>query len=365
MDSFLVEYVSDRINELEVIATPITSGDLSGLLTEGDDNISFRMMVSTLTAELLGKTIPPDNKKGFLQAVVARLRSSPSAFDGDLLGPLDDADSRLAFLELLASEVAANRLMEYRRYAVQQDASLEDHLTAEDAATMLLRSAGSSAKSDSNIIVELVDNTLKSPDFKILNDPVVNRACLNPPQLELIAQAFNAMRDEHQLRRLVLIDRCQVTLGTFCDTSEATVDKSALRNLSRSAILRLSAEPLVAMDHIFRFPRLEILAAFEKVSSKVTPFKLRNVRIQEVPDRGGRVNTFNFDGKIEAAKSKAEADLRNKSTHASKDKDRARDDLARDASRGRGLASHGAGVSDRGRGSGGNWNRGGRGAKQL
>ena len=413
-DGLPVEWLATKINNLTLVPSKVDAKGLKAMVLEGEGSVEFRMVLSALIGEVTGKVIPTENKKMFLSTCLSKLAQSPASsasllveegIDGGSL--LDDCpqdpEARLELLSVLCDDCLTNRILEHERYTLMtgagggnSGASVGFNVLTEAGAIEVLKKASkdlpmSSGQSASKLILERASSAPR----ELVSTPIVRQSLLGDKQQETLTSVFNVLYDEHVQRRSVIIERCAVTFNTFCESKESSLDKAELRRQAAARLSKFSPNPLVGVSRVYSFPRVELLAAFEKVSAFAnTNFKLRNVRIQVVPDRGGRVNTFNFEGKVETAKARASADLAKKSSNDAQSKQRAKAGMQSDAQRGRGLGgsmgdrtnssggmgersgSHGGGSTSGGGGNGGgtgrgggggggNWNRGGRGAQRF
>jgi hypothetical protein len=277
------------------------------------------------------------------------------------------AHCRLMIVEALARNVAANRLLELRRLRDLRSRTISAGTPATPSSTAQIISVrkaldaiGSACESSGGMAgnnsvsspaasrlkpatwtvsaVKLaLDKVAKSIPVELLQPALQPRA----PVSDKMGLLFDVHMEEYTLRRAALMARLQATLDTFCEAPEPTIERSALRALSEEFMRSLRAQPFLTVDHVVRLPRVAVLAAFAKVSGSAhrMSFPLRQIVIPNVPDRGGRVNTFGFDEKVAVSLHNANRD------HAMKYASPARGGGGRGASRG-GRAGGGASSQD-------------------
>ena len=258
---------------------------------------------------------------------------------------------RSMLLEALLMEVAANRLLEYRRVQTMRalttgastSLSIATHSSTavhvgqpslnvrkalemlssscraveKSAAASSTASAGPSTPSGSGCPPPTLSSLQASLAAIVQQIPFDSLQpvlpALNRAQASKVEQIFHVLLEEYTLRRRTLITRLEATLSTFCDAPDAKIEKSALRLLCDECLRGIVLQPLLSIEHVRCFPKVGVLAAFAKISATHRMvFPLRHVVIPKVPDRGGRVNTFGFEDKVAVAVANADRDLARK-----------------------------------------------------
>jgi hypothetical protein len=153
---------------------------------------------------------------------------------------------------------------------------------------------------------------------------------LGPMERAALGDIAAALRAEYAERRAGACARYSQTLGSLASSTAASLDREALAALAQTDLARVRAliAPRIgaavesaadaALAAVRGFTKLHLAALTGTVRHRRNDrceFRLRNMLIPQVPDRGGRVNTFNFDREVGAAVRRADMDLRRKYGH--------------------------------------------------
>ena len=322
-----------------------TSEAIKNIVTEGKVNNLFRMILSLLTAELTGKTVPYEKEGGFLPAVN---KAVTSVIQSGLLPKPEEcehsAEKRLDLVLFLCREVVTNRAMIFRRYSASVKAGASRGVTAEEALendgiNQLWCALGQVPRSI-EALPDAVGSTLIYPGDCAALKPMFDEDMLSAVNRQYAHAALRIFLDEYKTRRQALIERCGETLATLAETQEASTDKVALRQKTALKLSCLTNQPAVGLASIFAVTPVDVASAFEKSCTQTIGFNLRDFRVSNVPDRGGRVNTYNFDTKVTTATKKADDMMRGNRDTANKQKQQSRQAMERDAAQGVGLGAH-------------------------
>lgn len=179
--------------------------------------------------------------------------------------------------------------------------------------------------------------------------PAVSLQSVTPGEQVALEEACLILADECRVRQQICLERFRQTVDTFSASEDMALDKASILQLGRQAADQVAASArrrleehlgrASAASRLANFSLAELLSLSSKVSATPVTFTLRSAKIKAVPDRGGRVNTHNFDVKVDQAVRRADAAMHDNHRRSQQEKDTARHAMAVDARQGVGLAA--------------------------
>ena len=273
---------------------------------EGAESPTYRRVVTQLIQELIGITIDTTHKMRFYNTVKLGLRAMKVEhyLKMDLNGSIDD---RRYLLDYLIAEVMANRLLESNLL----EKSGEDSMVfAPDARENNMKSA---MKNICNVLnyrtsriatatlqrLHLSMNDIMSQVDPSLLLPVMRREELGDKheQLERVCALFN---EQYTKRRELLLKRFRMTVQAFLWSDKPGVDLASLNNRSEAIRSVLSNKPAVRAESVYSMTHLSLYTATQACVSSVDRRDImmgahKLYKLSEVPDRDGRINTYNAE----------------------------------------------------------------------
>jgi hypothetical protein len=121
---------------------------------------------------------------------------------------------------------------------------------------------------------------------------VLPPGALSEEQRRRLGEVDAMLRAEYSLRRRMVIERAQLTLGAFASSRCLRDDAGAqqrLREIAAEAGAAMAAEPTCCAADLATATLGELLAVTERVAgAEAAPAAVKSVVIGKVPDRGGR-----------------------------------------------------------------------------
>jgi hypothetical protein len=321
----------------------------------------FRKFIGGLLFEWTQKNVPAEREAGFQQAVLKIVKAQGGAVAEYWFGPSAATDTavvntpltleqRVELLRFLVGQVQANRLLEFR---VFENADFATDVTeiqvADDAKAAEILLCDICGAKDLNQAAKIVNDLANkySNNNSMIFHPVFSKdqlsTQLSKEDWELLEELNQTLMKEYAERRRAARSRFAQTLLSMSTSTSASLDKVELRRRGDSELALLGETPNVgtAKSELSSMRRVELLELVGSARNKkqATNFTLRNKIIPEVPDRGGRVNTHNFDRKVEVATHKADMAMKGKSVLETKQKQTAAQSMHVDAANGVGFMS--------------------------
>eukprot|EP01061_Rhynchopus_euleeides_P022003 TRINITY_DN35891_c0_g1_i1.p1 TRINITY_DN35891_c0_g1~~TRINITY_DN35891_c0_g1_i1.p1 ORF type:complete len:498 (+),score=199.57 TRINITY_DN35891_c0_g1_i1:146-1495(+) len=314
--------IADDLIDLRLRGTQSWDEDqIRTAVEEGAESAVYRRVVTQLMQELAGITIDTSHKMRFYNTVKMGLRTIKvdHYLKMDLHGSLDD---RRYLLEYLISEVMANRLLESN---LLEKSGEESMLFAPDARESNMKSAMKnicnvldfkSSKIGTAILKRLelsLGDIAKAVPAGYLT-PVMQRAELAAP-LDLLERMCSLFNEQFTKRRELLLKRFRLTVQSFLWSDKAGVDLASLNNRTEAVRSILSNKPAVRAESIFSITHLSLFVATQVCISSADRKDLMRgehklYKLSDVPDRDGRVNTYNAEERLKADVERANASLK-------------------------------------------------------
>ncbi|KAJ9470190.1 hypothetical protein DIPPA_03833 [Diplonema papillatum] len=288
-----------------------SDGTIKEACEEGAEDATFRHIVTTLMAEATGMALDTRQKLGYYKTVQYGLKST--RFDTfvvlDLLHSVDD---RRYLIEYLAAEVQANRMLECK--LLEETGQELDLSTGRDREKNVLSSLRSicetcgytSAKTGTGVLkrvqVELAERCKSVPPAML--EPVLKEDDVPLEISEFVRNVFNIMLVMYSKRKAAVLRRTQGTLLAFQWSDKPGLDLFNLKNKCDSLFQILSSKPAVGVSCLYCVTHLNLYisccsCAGDKDVDIILKSQAKRFVMPQVPDRDGRVNSYNAEDRLE------------------------------------------------------------------
>nr|XP_031834855.1 protein FAM98A-like [Nomia melanderi] len=269
----LVAWLADEIailNDMDETVHAIVSAD---------DSSSFLLELSCFLKEL--------------GCVNERLMS------GNVNARLSTQQDRYILLDFLGAELKVSRLLESRRLKTSNsmDVHVEESDMAKDLKDMLIALNFEKPPDDitADKLFARVESKLKDV-LKTAPCELIGQSLITNPftakEWKDLQHIQEELHDEYRLRRMMLLQRLDVTVQSFLWSDRIKSQEAELKRRYEDTRKFLSSEPDITFADLLAVR--DDIALMEKTSSasvrKNTKSNINSVIIGDVPDRGGRAN---------------------------------------------------------------------------
>ena len=290
---------------------------------EGAESATYRRVITQLIQELIGIPVDVSQKMRFYNSVKLGLKrlQVDTYLRLDLHGD-QNVDDRRYLMEYLIGEVMTNRLLESN---LLEKSGEEAMLFKADAQENNMKSCLK------NICNVLQYNTSK------LGTAILKRLDLTLPDIlkglpagalthvldrntstvapEALQQAWALYNELFTKRRELLLKRFRLTVQSFLWSDKPGLDLASLHNRTEAIGSILSNKPSVSAENVYSLTHLSLfVATCIPVSStdrkEIMKGEHKLYKLSEVPDRDGRINTYNAEERLAADVERANQQLR-------------------------------------------------------
>ncbi|XP_035745677.1 protein FAM98B [Egretta garzetta] len=264
--SELCVWLGSQIKSLCNMEESITS-------TDGDKDIeSFQLEIS-----------------GFLREMACPYSSLTS---GDIKGRLREKEDCLKLLLFLSTELQALKILHSKK---SKGSHLEKHNEIYQEVQAICDALGlpNSSSSDIPPLLTNVEQKIKDILSKVQNN-LVGKSLLTKPltsdQAERLEKINDALRNEYECRRRMLMKRLDVTVQSFGWSDRAKVKTDDIARIYQPKRYALSPKSTITLAHLLaaREDLSKIIRTSSGSTRENTVCAINKVLMGRVPDRGGR-----------------------------------------------------------------------------
>ncbi|XP_065153557.1 protein FAM98A [Paramisgurnus dabryanus] len=301
--------ILDSLEDLGYQGPILEDGALEIALTDGAASPEFTKLCAWLVSELklycnLEENVQPTNSpneaEGFQLEMSGLLNELscpyPALITGDVTKRLLNANNCLLLLGFLISELEASRmlLINQPQKKVQETGGSKVFMELKGICMALGMS-----KPPSNITMfqffSGIEKKLKEALSKVppshVGQPLLKKS-LGPVHCEKIEAINQALVNEYEVRRKMLLKRLDVTVQSFGWSERAKTHAEKLAKVYQPVRVALASKTKVSVAHLFaaREDLSKILRTSSGHIREKTACAINKVRMGRVPDRGGRPN---------------------------------------------------------------------------